>query len=228
MIISTLMILLNINTYRKNNKNNTSQKKLVRLTSVIYNNNVINIVRDVNKIGIVKSLSDFKEKLYLLDFNILKEAKIEETEIEKIKKYSDLPNLNYTYKNIYKDLNKENINELSFDNAEIKDENIFKKYNEISFKVKTLRDSFIVINHGYYKYWKAYINNTEIPVLKVNGIVMGVIVPKGEYEVILRYEPWYAKFFFLPFITIAFYLLILIILVLKERYNINFFQKSFK
>lgn len=203
---------------RKIIKSKDSQKKILRVTSIFYNNNVVNIIRSVNKINTVKGLLDFREKLYLLDFNILKEAKIEETEIAKIKKYSNLSNLNYTYKNIYKDLNQENINKLNFGNAKIMDENIFKKYNEISFKVKTLKDSFIVINHGYYKYWKAYINNTEVPVLKVNGMVMGVIVPKGEYEVILRYEPWYAKFFFLPFVTIAFYLLILFIILAKEKY----------
>jgi hypothetical protein len=202
---------------KKISYNNKSIRKLVRINSIIYNNNYLDIIRSVNKVSTYDNFTDFKENLYLLNFNILNEAQIEKTELEKLKKYSQLNNLNYFYKDKYKNINQENIKEIYFAKSEIRDINIFKKYNEISFKAKTERDSFIVVNHGYYKYWKAYVDNIEVPVLKTNVIVMGIIIPKGEHNIVLKYEPWYAKFFFLPFATIAFYLIILIIIIIREN-----------
>jgi uncharacterized membrane protein YfhO len=116
-------------------------------------------------------------------------------------------------------LDAEKLKYILFKNATIYNLNVFKKNNEISFEVKTEGDSFIVINHSYYKYWKGYIDNIEVPVLKVNGIVMGIIVPKGEHKVVLKYEPWYAKFFCVPFIVIAIYFITIITLLTLKNKN---------
>lgn len=67
-----------------------------------------------------------------------------------MKKYADVLFLKYC--NDYSNINQNNIKKINFIKVEIKGENIFKKYNEISFKVKRKGDSFIVINHSYYKY----------------------------------------------------------------------------
>ena len=197
----------NLNTYIRLADNYLKfQDKDILVSTLLYNTNSNDFIYPVKKIDVVNDIFEFKKKLYLLEFNIKSEALITKDSLENLKKYSYIKNLNY-FQN-YSKINENNIKELEFSSAKILNKNIFKKYNEISFEVEADKDSFIVVNHSYYKYWKAYVDNMEVPILNTNGIVMGVIVPKGKHQVILRYQPWYSKFFFLPFIMTFIYLLI--------------------
>jgi len=184
-------------------------------TFIYKNNNSMEIIDSVVKLGISKDIFELKKDILLVNFNFKEEAKIYPEYIQKLKEYSNINKLKY--QNNYANITENNISNLNFVRSKITDKEIFKKNNEISFKVRSEGDSFIVINHSYYKYWKGYIDNIEVPVLKVNGIVMGIIVPKGEHKVVLKYEPWYAKFFFVPFFVIAIYFIIIIIILLKPK-----------
>jgi hypothetical protein len=185
-------------------------------TSIYKNNNSMEIIDSVVKLGISKDIFELKKDILLINFNFKQEAKIYPEYIQKLKEY--LNNINkLKYQNNYANITENNISNLNFVRSKITDKEIFKKNNEISFRVKTEGDSFIVINHSYYKYWKGYIDNIEVPVLKVNGIVMGIIVPKGEHKVVLKFEPWYAKFFFVPFFVITIYFIIIMILLNRKN-----------
>jgi hypothetical protein len=187
--------------------------KKFKVSTLFYNTNAVDFINSVSKIKFYDNIFEFKKKLYLLEFNIKTEALIDKNFIEKIKLYSKINKLSYQNNYNTNTLDTEKLKYILFKNATIYNLNVFKKNNEISFKVRSEGDSFIVINHSYYKYWKGYIDNIEVPVLKVNGIVMGIIVPKGEHKVVLKYEPWYAKFFFVPFFVITIYFIIIMILL---------------
>ena len=180
-------------------------------TFIYKNHNSMDMIDSVIKLGIIKNIFELKKDILLVNFNFKEEAKIYPEYIQKLKEYSKINQLKY--QNNYANVTEKNINNLNFVNSEITDREIFKKNNEISFKVRSKGDSFVIINHSYYKYWKGYIDDIEVPVLKVNGIVMGIIIPKGEHKVVLRYEPWYTKFFFVPFIVVAIYFIIIMILL---------------
>ena len=179
--------------------------KKFKISTLLYNTNSVDFISNVSKIKFYDNIFEFKKKLYLLEFNIKTEALVDKNFIEKIRLYSKIGKL--FYQNNYNYFELEELENILFKSAKIYNLNVFKKYNEISFEVKSEGDSFIVINHGYYKYWKAYIDNIEVPILKVNGVVMGIIVPPGVHKIVLEYKPWYAKFFFFPFIFFFIYLI---------------------
>ncbi|MGB9639058.1 MAG: hypothetical protein ACPL1F_07195, partial [bacterium] len=90
------------------------------------------------------------------------------------------------------------------------------KNGEIKISLNSSSDSFIVVNNLYFKGFKAYLkkdNNSEIevPIVKVNGLVKGIVIPKGNYVLSIVYKP-YSNFlivfnlvyilFLLPFILL--------------------------
>lgn len=48
---------------------------------------------------------------------------------------------------------------------------------------------FVVISEGYDPGWRAFLNDRELPVYRVDALIMGVAVPPGEHQIELRYEP---------------------------------------
>lgn len=191
-----------------------NDKKII-VSSLLYNVNSNEFINFVDQVDISTDIFDFKKKLFTLEFDIEKKAFLDQLFLKELNKYSHIKNLKY--KNNYSIINEKNIKDIKFTSAKILEYNIFEKYNEISFKVESRGDSFAVINHLYYKYWKAYIDNIEVPVLKTNGIVMGIVVPEGLHKVVLKYSPWYANFFFVPFVATIFYLIILIAIFIKKE-----------
>lgn len=67
--------------------------------------------------------------------------------------------------------------------------NVVIKANSVSADINTKTDTFL--NHAQIAYpgWKAYIDGMETKVYTVNNLIQGVYVPKGEHEVIFRFEP---------------------------------------
>ena len=66
------------------------------------------------------------------------------------------------------------------------------KYDEenVHLKVNASGNNLVFVGNTYYpKGWKAFIDDVESEIVKVNHGYMGIIVPKGEHNVRLEYRP---------------------------------------
>ena len=60
--------------------------------------------------------------------------------------------------------------------------------NNLSFEVKADTTGFMVISEVYYPAgWKAFIDGKETQIYPVNYILRGIVVPKGEHKVTLKF-----------------------------------------
>ena len=48
---------------------------------------------------------------------------------------------------------------------------------------------FSEVWYGPNKGWKAYIDGEEAPIIRVNYILRGVVIPEGSHEVVLEFKP---------------------------------------
>lgn len=89
----------------------------------------------------------------------------------------------FIYKNIFYDkINNEN------NKVEISDWNL----DEIILKVSATIPGFIVLSEIFYPQgWTATINNKEIEIYQVNHILRGVFTPKGEYDIVFKFNTTY-------------------------------------
>ena len=64
------------------------------------------------------------------------------------------------------------------------------KNDEISYKAKTNTKQLAVFSEIYYKDgWKAYINDKEAPIEKVNYVLRGLVVPTGDHTIKFEFKP---------------------------------------
>ena len=64
-----------------------------------------------------------------------------------------------------------------------------KNSNRISISTKSLGNQFLVLSEVYYPLrWKAYINGNETQIVKVNGVIRGVSLPKGQHKIEFVYD----------------------------------------
>ena len=49
---------------------------------------------------------------------------------------------------------------------------------------------FVVLSDQYFPGWKAFVNGKETPVYCVDGLLRGVMVPRGKNTVDFLYRPW--------------------------------------
>ncbi len=64
------------------------------------------------------------------------------------------------------------------------------KNDEVSYKAKTNAKQLAVFSEIYYKDgWKAYINDKETPIVKVNYILRGLVVPAGDHTIKFEFKP---------------------------------------
>ena len=67
--------------------------------------------------------------------------------------------------------------------------NFEKHSNKISISTKSLGNQFLVLSEVYYPLrWKAYINGNETQIVKVNGVIRGVSLPKGQHKIEFIYD----------------------------------------
>ncbi len=86
--------------------------------------------------------------------------------------------------------------------------NITIKNGSITANIKTESDSFIAISETYNNDWYAYLNNESAKIYKVNGLIMGIKVPKGIYQITLNYFP---KSFYISLVFTALSIVIAIL-----------------
>jgi uncharacterized membrane protein YfhO len=64
------------------------------------------------------------------------------------------------------------------------------KNDEITYKAKTNAKQLAVFSEIYYKDgWKAYINDKETPIVKVNYVLRGLVVPAGDHTIKFEFKP---------------------------------------
>ncbi|MCF8342874.1 MAG: YfhO family protein, partial [Chitinophagaceae bacterium] len=64
------------------------------------------------------------------------------------------------------------------------------KNDEITYKAKTNAKQLAVFSEIYYKDgWKAYINDKEAPIVKVNYVLRGLVVPTGDHTIKFEFKP---------------------------------------
>lgn len=76
------------------------------------------------------------------------------------------------------------------DSDSINDEVIFTEYSNNFFKckVKNSEDAVLCFSEIWYPDWKAYINGNETTVYRINYSYRGILLPKGEFNVEMKYE----------------------------------------
>ena len=68
------------------------------------------------------------------------------------------------------------------------------KDNELTYKVNSSSNQFIVFSEIYYKDgWNAYIDGVLTPHLRVNYVLRGMEIPKGKHTVEFKFEPTIIK-----------------------------------
>ena len=64
------------------------------------------------------------------------------------------------------------------------------KNDEVSYKAKTNAKQLAVFSEIYYKDgWKAYIKDKETPIIKVNYVLRGLVVPAGDHTIKFEFKP---------------------------------------
>lgn len=61
--------------------------------------------------------------------------------------------------------------------------------NQVTIEATATTDSLLFLSDTYYPGWKAYVDDQATRIYKANYAFRGVVVPKGNHEVIFRYEP---------------------------------------
>ncbi len=61
--------------------------------------------------------------------------------------------------------------------------------SKVEIDVNSTGQQLLVLSDNYYKGWKATVNGVKTNILEVNGIMRGVIVPKGKSHVTFSYLP---------------------------------------
>ena len=68
------------------------------------------------------------------------------------------------------------------------------KPNEKIYNIKSNKPGFVVFSEMFYPGWKAEINNREVELYKVNFILRGLFVPKGDNKIKFYFEPTSIKY----------------------------------
>ncbi|MFN4220591.1 MAG: hypothetical protein ACK4GJ_06735, partial [bacterium] len=184
---------------------NTENKvyDLVSENPIIYHNlNSMQNIFSVEKIKTVENIVEFKKMVLLSQFNPSQVAFVEKKELEKLKKYLRYPQ--------YEFLGRQSIESIEFDKPNIEEVSFFEKVDKVELILSSNKPVFLVINNSYYDGWICKTNKIEVPVLKVNGIVQGIIVPPGKNSVTLEFNPWYKNFVPIPLLFFIFYVFLLV------------------
>ena len=108
------------------------------------------------------------------------------------------------FKNIVKNVNNTKNGDISL-----------KEYgpNRLVYNCNTASDQFAVFSEIWYgddKGWKAYIDGTEVPIVRANYILRALDIPSGEHEIVFEFKP--EKFFLGEKLSLIFSTLILLLL----------------
>ncbi|MDP2167151.1 MAG: YfhO family protein [Thermodesulfovibrionales bacterium] len=108
-------------------------------------------------------------------------------DLEEVKKMFALNEINPGHQAVLykKDMEAVGTEKFSKGDVFIKEYGLHKAVIETDFPGK----GFLVLSDQYYPGWRAYVDGRGTRILRVNGIMRGVIVPSGRHEVVFRYVP---------------------------------------
>jgi hypothetical protein len=89
--------------------------------------------------------------------------------------------------------------------------------DRVVIRTSSAGQSFVVLADQYYPGWKALIDGKESRIWKVNGVLRGVVVPRGEHEVVFEYSPLWLKASISAALIIAVAALVIIFITRKEE-----------
>ncbi len=96
---------------------------------------------------------------------------------------------------------------------------IEEKPNLIKANVRTTEQGMLVLKDFYSPDWKVFVDGLEKPLVRVNGILRGVALESGDFEVVYEYQPKMIYFYS----SLISYILLLIIIILASL--IFYFRK---
>jgi len=59
----------------------------------------------------------------------------------------------------------------------------------VELEARAARDALLVVSRLDAPGWRATVDATEVPITRVHGAMMGVVVPQGEHRIVLEYRP---------------------------------------
>ncbi|MGA2433718.1 MAG: YfhO family protein [Bryobacteraceae bacterium] len=62
--------------------------------------------------------------------------------------------------------------------------------NRLDLTVHAQSRGLLVLSENFYPGWRATVNGADAPIHKVDGGLRGIVVPRGESRIVLRYAPW--------------------------------------
>jgi len=73
--------------------------------------------------------------------------------------------------------------------------------NSLELTVRAQSRGLLVLSEIFYPGWRAAVNGKPTQIYEVDGALRGVVVPRGESRIVLRYSPW--SFWLGAFLTVA-------------------------
>jgi hypothetical protein len=61
-------------------------------------------------------------------------------------------------------------------------------YGKMNFDYKGTSENILIVADAWHPFWKAYVDEIEIPVFKANGIFKGVKLPNGKHSVVMAFD----------------------------------------
>jgi uncharacterized membrane protein YfhO len=61
--------------------------------------------------------------------------------------------------------------------------------NSVSLRTETNQAGFLILSDSYYPGWKAFVNQKEVPIVRVNHILRGILVNEGENYITFVFRP---------------------------------------
>jgi uncharacterized membrane protein YfhO len=58
----------------------------------------------------------------------------------------------------------------------------------MKFDYKGTSENILIVADAWHHFWKAYVDEIEIPVFKANGIFKGVKLPNGKHSVVMAFD----------------------------------------
>jgi hypothetical protein len=59
----------------------------------------------------------------------------------------------------------------------------------LAVEVSAAREALLVVSRLHAPGWRATVDATEVPITRVHGAMMGIVIPPGEHRVVLEYRP---------------------------------------
>lgn len=93
----------------------------------------------------------------------------------------------------------------------------------ITYTSSSTDNEFAVFSEVYYKGgWKAFIDNKEVPIAKVDYVLRGVLIPSGNHTIVFKFEPnGYLTGRTLTTIFSIILVVLLLIVIFAERKNLS-------